>query len=65
MTPETMPRLVPLTPFQLFITGCRMVGDYDMACAVEDYVSLHPGADPAVVQAAIEAGIADPSLFYE
>ena len=43
------------SPTTLYVTGCRMVDDYDIAAAVEDYMALHPDADEAAVRTEVEA----------
>lgn len=60
MTPESNPKLVGLSPFELFDKGERMFDEYTVEDGVEDYLQLHPGADPAAVRAEIEAGEIDP-----
>jgi hypothetical protein len=61
MTPETSPELARLTPYELYAKGGRMFDEYTVEDGVEDYVQLHPGADPAAVRAEIEAGEIDPA----
>ena len=60
MTPETAPSLVGLSPLELFDKGERMFDDYTVDNGVEDYLQLHPGADPVAVRAEIEASQIDP-----
>jgi hypothetical protein len=61
MTSETSPELARLTPYELYARGGRMFDEYTVMDGVEDYVQLHPGADPAAVRAEIEAGEIDPN----
>jgi ribosomal 50S subunit-associated protein YjgA (DUF615 family) len=42
------------SPATLYATGLRMVGDYTVDDAVEDYLEMHPDADAAKVREEIE-----------
>lgn len=46
------------TVYGLLAAGMRFTDDYDEDDAVEQYLELHPGADPAAVRAELKAEIA-------
>lgn len=45
------------SPLKLYVNGSRMMDDYDVDSAVEDYVDMHPEADPIKVKAELAAEI--------
>lgn len=47
------------TVLELFAAGMRMTDDYSESAAVEDYVKLHPDADPETVRADLQRELAN------
>lgn len=43
---------------RLYLVGARMLDEYSRNDAVEDYVQMHPDADPAQVRAELDREMA-------
>lgn len=44
--------------YGLLVAGSRFTDDYDEDDAVEQYLELHPGTDPAAVRAELKIALA-------